>query len=204
MATKKKTKKAKSGIILPAGSRRVSKRRSRPHDRNVISPTARAAKKAQEAAVWFSANPTVRTPVEKVVGDRDFTVIENVASFRNPIGAVAVMERKAGNVAAEHRHEREGHVCYLVSGAAIYRERRGGELIEHVMIPGRAIFSPPNVPHAFLFTLDGVMVVVANISRAKAEYEADLYRLSDSEKLFAQSEIDAATAPRPSVEGAPV
>lgn len=157
--------------------------------------TPRPSKLLRNAVNWFAAKHTTVTPVEKVTGDRDFTTIENVASFRNPIGAVAVMVRKAGNVAAEHFHAREGHTCYLVSGRAQYRERRHGATgftYADDMLPGKAIFSPPNVPHAFLFLEDSVMVVIANISRTKAEYEADVTRLADGEKLFSEDDIAVA------------
>ena len=198
MATKKKNKVRKAKFPVKRGSstasRRVLKRRRPgPHDRNVISMADRAAKKAQEAAVWFAANSTKRTPVERHEDERGvFTTIENVASFRGPIGAVAVLTRKKGSVFAEHRHEREGHTVHLVSGSLTYREKRGEFEFKLSMTPGDAIFSPPNVPHAFLALEDSVCVVVANIARDQASYERDVTRLTESERLFSKSDILAA------------
>mgnify|MGYP001562871669 CR=1 FL=1 len=136
---------------------------------------------------WWVGKGTLVTPVEFVPGERNFTTIENVASFQHPIGAVAVMERAKGTTAAEHYHLREGHTVHIVKGGAIYRQRPVGSTdtpLEVTVLAGQAVFSPPHMEHAFYFTEDTIAVVVANISRTKEAYESDVRRLSEERELF--------------------
>ena len=139
----------------------------------------------KEERPWFVGKPLVSALLEDHSDDRGrFVTIENVTSFQHPIGAVAVVTRKVGSVFAEHRHAREGHTCMLVSGKAVYHERNAtGRLAPLTMMPFVPVFTPPDVDHAFEVIEDLTMVVVANISRTQAEYEADVTRLVDNDRL---------------------
>lgn len=189
-----KTKKAKKAI----GKVGRKRRGSRPRTGKVIPLIAGMGLRTTKAP-WHLNKATTVPPVEHHEDARGtFTTVENVKSFGHPIGSVAVLVRKAGTVAAEHRHEREGHTCYLVSGEMRYRERLPLAALPYLDIgvvrPGIGIFTPPNVDHAFLFTQDSVVVVVANISRTQAEYEADVTRyIEKGEKpLFSDDDIAVA------------
>lgn len=197
MKTKKKLKAKKT--IGVATRQRYQKRRGASRatpkpSKNWKAKTLRTVEAQRRALVYFLANGTVRTPVERHVDERgEFITIENVASFRNPIGSVAVLTRKAGSTFAEHWHKREGHTVHVVSGEVVYREKRGEEVKEIRLTPSSAVFSPPNVPHAFLAVEDAVCVVVANISRTQEEYEADVTRLTGDAKLFSADDVLLAT-----------
>lgn len=149
--------------------------------------------KPKKATPWYRQRCMIADVVERHADDRGaLTVIANARSFGHPIGAVAVLVSKAGTVRGEHRHRREGHIVHVVSGRMVYRVRSAAGLVNRTVGPGEAVFTPPNVDHAFLFTADSVCVVIANISRTQEAYEADLTRLEDAAKLFLEAEVLAA------------
>ena len=200
MRTKKRidgrTKQGRKLKLLKAAAtkkaKKITRRGRRPNQVPIEITVKRRSKhpilapfKAKEERPWFVGKPFVSALLEDHSDDRGrFVTIENVTSFQHPIGAVAVVTRKAGSVFAEHRHAREGHTCMLVSGKAVYHERNAtGRLAPLAMMPFVPVFTPPDVDHAFEVLEDLTMVVVANISRTQAEYEADVTRLVDNDRL---------------------
>ena len=156
---------------------------------------------------WHDGKSTLVSPVERHADDRGvFMTVANAKSFGNPIGAVAVLTRKKGSTFAEHTHKKEGHVVFVVSGLLRYRELRESGVVEFDVSEGVGVFTPPNRDHAFLAVEDTTAVVVANISRTQAEYEADVRRLVGDERLFSSVEADAVarSSTNPEVGGAPV
>lgn len=187
-------------------AKRVSKSRGskRPHDRQVKRKPRLASPKGAvvETKPWYVGKPLIGTLVEDHADDRGrFVTVENVATFGHPIGAVAVLTRKAGSVFAEHRHANEGHTCMLISGLADYHERNAtGRMAPVRMSAFVPLFTPPDVDHAFLAVTDCVMVVIANISRTQEEYERDIVRLKDDERLVSAEMIAAVTPQLPTEE----
>ena len=159
---------------------------------------------------WYFMKPLIGDLVERHADDRGtFVTVENVASFKHPIGAVAILTSKAGTVRAEHRHKNEGHTCILVTGSAVYHERNAtGRIAPIPMVPFVPVFTPPDVDHAFEFTADSIMVVIANISRTQAEYEADVTRLTGDDRLvqpkpLGEAPIEVKDVPPGTVMGSP-
>ena len=167
------------------------------------------AKRTPKREHWWAKKPRIGTLVEDHSDERGrFVTIEHAESFGHPIGAVAVVTRKAGAVFAEHRHHDEGHTSVLVSGEAEYHERNsvGVRIVPVRMLPFAPIFTSPGVDHAFLAITDCIMVVVANIARDQRSYEKDVVRLQYDTRLVTP-EILAAVfrVPIPEgVAGAPV
>ena len=166
----------------------------------------RTTKRALKAPTpWYYDKPRIGTLVEDHSDERGrFATIENAESFGHPIGAVAVVTRRAGSVFAEHRHADEGHTCMLVSGEAQYYERKFGA--RHIalvrMLPFQPVFTPPGADHAFLAVTDCVVVVVANIARDQRSYEKDVVRLQGDACLVTPEMRAVASRLRPIAEGA--
>lgn len=194
MRTKKKIDgRTKLGRQMKMEARKVNHHAKRNGSRKrkarlKISPLQNKPKERP----WYMGKPIVSKLIEDHSDARGrFVTVENAESFQHPIGAVAIVTRKTGSVFAEHRHAREGHTCILVSGKAVYHERNGsGRLAPMVMPPFIPIFTPPGVDHAFEVTEDLTMVVVANISRTQAEYEADVVRLVGKDRLVQGTTIE--------------
>ena len=180
------------------------------HKRKKLAKVKRISK--SKRTPWWAKKPRHGTLVEDHSDERGrFVTVEHAKSFGRPIGAVAVVTRKAGSVFAEHRHADEGHTCMLVSGEAEYHERSSddgpitplriaGRIVPIRMLPFEPLFTPPGVDHAFLAITDCVVVVVANIARDQRSYERDIVHLQGEERLVTP-EMRAA-AIRPIAEGA--
>jgi len=111
-------------------------------------------------------------------------------------GSCVVIESKAGTVRAQHWHLRDDHHCYLVSGSMLYLEQeiitRGRKIVERpnealirgfLVQAGECVYTPPQRAHAMFFLEDTVFITLGDRHRTQADYEKDLVRLSDDEKL---------------------
>jgi len=102
--------------------------------------------------------------------------IRNIADGN--LGDVAVIHSKRGARRANHVHEIDWHLSYVVSGSMNYmwNNEEGSEESVTVM-QDQMVYSPPGVPHMMIFLEDTVFIAVAAQNRSSAHYESDTKRL---------------------------
>ena len=126
----------------------------------------------------FDNYPFVNLP-QFFEDDRGF--IANIAD--GSLGDVAVIHSKINSVRANHIHENDWHLSYLISGSMLYTWRASiketaNNQVE--VIAGNLIFTPPKTPHKMTFTSDSIFIAVAALSRTQDAYEQDTKRLAES------------------------
>ena len=111
--------------------------------------------------------------------DRGF--IANIAD--GSLGDVAVIHSKVNSVRANHIHENDWHLSYLISGSMLYTWRASIKETANNQVEvtaGNLIFTPPKTPHKMTFTSDSIFIAVAALSRTQDAYEQDTKRLAES------------------------
>lgn len=97
------------------------------------------------------------------------------------IHAVQVITSKAGSIRANHYHREDSHYMYVVSGKMRYVERQpkdGAVARWTVVSAGQMIYTPPMMEHAVEFLEDTTFINITGQSRAQADYETDLVRVT--------------------------
>ena len=130
---------------------------------------------------WWKKVPT-KPKVEKPFVDRrgSLQVIASSHALGTRFGSVVVITSKKGTVRANHRHHRDSHLCFVLSGRMEYRERPEGSTGKGkkvIVRAGESVFTPPGVDHAMKFLQDTVFITVADRHRTQADNEHDLVRL---------------------------
>jgi uncharacterized RmlC-like cupin family protein len=126
----------------------------------------------------FDKYPFVKLP-QVFEDDRGF--IANIADGN--LGDVAVIHSKMNSVRANHIHENDWHLSYLISGSMLYTWKNSinEELTNQaVVVSGDLIYTPPKTPHKMTFTSDSVFIAVAALSRSQDAYEQDTERLIEN------------------------
>lgn len=127
------------------------------------------------SAIHFTNYPLVQVP-QLFKDERGF--IANIADGN--LGDVAVIDSKANSIRANHIHENDWHLSYLISGSMTYlwRESIDSKITKvlHV-VPGDLVYTPSKTPHKMVFTSDSIFVAVAALSRDQESYEQDTNRL---------------------------
>ena len=126
----------------------------------------------------FASYPKVLVP-QNFVDDRGS--IKNIADGK--LGDVAVITSKANSIRANHVHDHDWHLSYLVSGSMKYYWSTGLEnsKFESVIVDsGEMIYTPPKVPHKMVFLEDSVFIAISGLSRVQENYEADTKKLLDN------------------------
>jgi quercetin dioxygenase-like cupin family protein len=102
--------------------------------------------------------------------------IQNLVNCK--IGAVAIIESKAGTERSNHWHKKNSHYLYVITGEVIYYERNidGSNVVKETYKSGQMIFTPPNKVHKTVFTKDTVMVSLGMESKEHDLHEEDLVR----------------------------
>ncbi|MAF80721.1 hypothetical protein CL628_01775 [bacterium] len=122
----------------------------------------------------------------EVLADDDRGVIEQLDNT-NEGNSVLRITSKAGTVRANHYHQKDHHVCYLVSGQIRYVERPVGKdgvvdesipLTEYTIKPGQLFYTAPMVAHAMEFTEDSEFLAITPRGGGEAEYENDVIRVT--------------------------
>ena len=98
------------------------------------------------------------------------------------LGDVAVIQSKTNSTRANHTHEEDWHLSYLVEGEIKYFWEEDGKQNSIMIQPGQLFYTPPKVPHKMLFLRDSLFIAVAALSRTQVNYEKDTTRLD--EKYF--------------------
>ena len=126
----------------------------------------------------FANYPKVLLP-QNFIDDRGS--IKNIAD--GELGDVAVITSKANSIRANHIHDQDWHLCYLVSGSMKYYWRSDLEnsKSESVVVnSGEMVYTPPKAPHKMVFLEDSVFIAISGLSRVQENYEADTKKLLDN------------------------
>ena len=126
----------------------------------------------------FENYPHVQVPQEFLDGRGSITNIADGA-----LGDVAIIRSKTQSIRANHTHEKDWHLSYLISGSMFYfwKDSPNAEISKKVEVrPGELIYTPPKTPHKMLFTSDSIFVAVAALNRSQEAYEEDTSRLPES------------------------
>ncbi len=97
-----------------------------------------------------------------------------------PMDSAVMISSKKGTVRANHYHQTDWHLCYVISGSIDYYHRPHGskDNPDHVHVKmGELFFTPPLVDHAMVFPEDTVFLTLGRNSRAQESYEADVVRI---------------------------
>jgi uncharacterized RmlC-like cupin family protein len=125
----------------------------------------------------FENYPFIKLP-QVFEDERGF--IANIADGN--LGDVAVIQSKVNSVRANHVHENDWHLSYMVSGSMVYtwRDTINGDVTHQIEVAaGDLIYTPPKTPHKMTFTSDSTFVAVAALSRSQEAYEQDTERLTE-------------------------
>jgi uncharacterized RmlC-like cupin family protein len=108
-------------------------------------------------------------------------VIKNIADGK--LGDVAIITSKANSVRANHVHDEDWHLSYLVSGSMKYfwkSEIEASETNSVVVKAGEMVYTPKKSPHKMQFLEDSIFIAVSQLSRVQENYEEDTKRLPDN------------------------
>lgn len=121
----------------------------------------------------FSGYPLVRIPQEF---SDSRGVIRNLAD--GVIGDIAIISSVAGAVRANHVHNNDWHLCYLVEGQMEYHWKdQDGKRNKVIFGENQMVFTPPLVPHKMLALKDSMFISMSRLSRISSNYEADTKKL---------------------------
>ena len=126
----------------------------------------------------FAGYPKILVP-QNFVDDRGS--IKNIADGK--LGDVAVIMSKANSIRANHIHDHDWHLSYLVSGSMKYYWRSDIENSKSesvIVISGEMVYTPPKAPHKMVFLEDSLFIAISGLSRVQENYEADTKKLSDN------------------------
>ena len=108
-------------------------------------------------------------------------VIKNIADGK--LGDVAIITSKANSVRANHVHNDDWHLSYLISGSMKYfwkNEIEASETKSVVVKAGEMVYTPKKSPHKMQFLEDSIFIAVSRLSRVQENYEVDTKRLPDN------------------------
>ena len=108
-------------------------------------------------------------------------IIKNIADGK--LGDVAIITSKANSVRANHVHDNDWHLSYIVSGSMKYfwkNEIETAEIKSIVVKAGEMVYTPKKSPHKMQFLEDSIFIAVSQLSRVQENYEEDTKRLPDN------------------------
>ena len=104
--------------------------------------------------------------------------IINIADGK--LGDVAVIFSRQGALRANHVHENDWHLSYMVFGSMNYSWNDGSESQSVRVKAGDLIYTPPKIAHKMNFLEESCFIAVAALNRDSENYELDTTRLSDN------------------------
>ena len=123
----------------------------------------------------FANYPFVRIPQE-FADERGS--IQNIAD--GEIGDVALISSQTGSVRANHVHENDWHLTFVVSGQMIYHWVSENGLKQSTVVKNsQMVFTPQKTPHKMVFTADTLFIAISKLKRSHEEYEADTKKIDD-------------------------
>ncbi len=120
----------------------------------------------------FSNYPFVRIP--QVFEDFRGRIV-NLADGR--IGDVAIISTEKNSVRANHFHQNDWHLCYLIEGKFDYFWEEFGVQNRVEVSPGEMVFTPKLIPHKIIFGEKSIFISVSKLSRISTFYESDTTKL---------------------------
>ena len=108
-------------------------------------------------------------------------IIKNIADGK--LGDVAIITSKANSVRANHVHDNDWHLSYIVSGSMKYfwkNEVETAEIKSIVVKAGEMVYTPKKSPHKMQFLEDSTFIAISQLSRVQENYEEDTKRLPDN------------------------
>ena len=126
----------------------------------------------------FATYPKILVP-QNFIDDRGS--IKNIADGK--LGDVAVITSEVNSIRANHIHDQDWHLCYLVSGSMKYywsTDLENSKSESVVVNSGEMVYTPSKTPHRMLFLENSLFVAISNLSRVQESYEADTKKLSDN------------------------
>lgn len=124
----------------------------------------------------FSSYPIISIPQE-FHDQRGY--IFNIAD--GVLGDVAVIFSSPGSTRANHYHETDWHLSFLLSGSMRYswksldRQDKG----EMVLQAGTLFFTPQRTIHKMLFLEESTFIAISKLGRSKLNYESDTVRVNN-------------------------
>ena len=106
--------------------------------------------------------------------------IRNLAD--GSIGDVAIITSNSGAIRANHFHNEDWHLCYLVSGEMEYFWSTSVEenQIQSVRVKSKEmVFTPTGTPHKIVFNENSVFLSISKLSRISENYERDTFKLKE-------------------------
>ena len=96
------------------------------------------------------------------------------------LGDVAVIFSKQDSVRANHVHEHDWHLSYMVFGSMSYSwsDDNGPHSVQ--VNAGDLVYTPPRVAHKMTFLEESCFIAVAALNRDSQNYEMDTTRLDDN------------------------
>jgi uncharacterized RmlC-like cupin family protein len=101
--------------------------------------------------------------------------ISNIADGK--LGDVAVITSKNTSIRANHIHENDWHLSYLVTGQMKYFWDDGLGVNEVLVDAGEMFYTPPKTPHKMEFLKDSIFIAVSYLSRSQEKYDEDTRKL---------------------------
>ena len=108
-------------------------------------------------------------------------IIKNIADGK--LGDVAIITSKANSIRANHVHDNDWHLSYIVSGSMKYfwkNEIETAEIKSIVVKAGEMVYTPKKSPHKMQFLEDSTFIAISQLSRVQENYEEDTKRLPDN------------------------
>ena len=147
----------------------------------------------------MSTSPATKVTVvskPEVLADDERGIIEQLDAANNSSSVLRITS-KAGTVRANHYHQKDSHVCYLISGKIRYVERPAADesapLTEYIIEPGQLFYTVPMVAHAMEFLEDSEFLAITPRSGDATEYERDIIRVTliDPKEAAARASKDS-------------
>ena len=107
--------------------------------------------------------------------------IKNIADGK--LGDVAIISSKANSIRANHVHDNDWHLSYVVSGSMRYFWKsniKDNEIKSILVEAGEMVYTPKEVPHKKYFLEDSIFIAISKLSRVQESYEEDTNKLPDS------------------------
>jgi uncharacterized RmlC-like cupin family protein len=132
-----------------------------------------------ELAGYFERNHFQRYPLVDIPQqfiDLRGSII-NIADGQ--IGDVAIITSEPTAIRANHVHEKDWHLCYLISGNLRYlwQDENQGKQNSMTINPGELFFTPALVPHKVVAVEKSTFLSISRLSRISKNYEKDTYKL---------------------------
>lgn len=121
----------------------------------------------------FTNYPYVRIPQE-FADERG--LIRNIAD--GVIGDVAIISSLPRSIRANHVHENDWHLTYVVSGQMTYFWVDENGLKQNTLVESsEMVFTPKQTPHKMMFATDTLFIAISKLNRSYKEYEIDTKKI---------------------------